>query len=164
MTVTLRPCTPLDAEFLFRVYASTRAEELAPAPWSEAEKEAFLRTQFAAQSAHYQQHYAPVATFEVVLVEGQPAGRLIVHRSADEVRIVDISLLPQFRGRGVGSGLLRALLEEADAQGQRVSIHVEWNNPALRLYTRLGFSPVGEHGISLLLHRPPAGPQPKTAS
>lgn len=162
--VTLRPSTPLDAQFLLGVYASTRAEELALAPWSPEQKAAFLRGQFEAQSAHYQQHYAPVATFEVVLVDGQPAGRLIVHRGAREVRIVDIALLPDFRGRGVGTRLLQPLLDEADARGQLVSIHVERNNPALRLYTRLGFAPVGEHGVSLLLHRAPTNAQPKTAS
>jgi ribosomal protein S18 acetylase RimI-like enzyme len=151
--VALRPCTPLDAEFLFRVYASTRAEELSVAPWSEVEKDAFLRMQFAAQTHHYEKHYAPAATFEVVLVDGQPAGRLTLHRGPRDLRIVDIALLPGFRGRGVGTRLLQPLFDEATAHGQLVSIHVEQDNPALRLYLRLGFRPVGEHGHSLLLHR-----------
>jgi ribosomal protein S18 acetylase RimI-like enzyme len=157
--VSLRPATDADAEFLLSVFASTRAEELAQVPWSEAERDAFLRMQFAAQTTHYTQHYAASSTFEVVLVDGEPAGRLIVHRGPREVRIVDIALLPRFRGRGVGTRLLAPLLEEADAKGLRVSIYVEWNNPALRLYTRLGFVKVGEHGLSLLMDR-----QPKTAS
>lgn len=157
--VSLRPVTEPDGEFLLSVFASTRADELALVPWTQAQKDAFLRMQFAAQTSHYAQHYAAGATFEVVLVDGEPAGRLIVHRGPREVRIVDIALLPHFRGKGVGTRLLSPILAEADAKGLAVSIYVEFNNPALRLYTRLGFVKVGEHGLSLLMDR-----QPKTAS
>lgn len=163
--IALRPSTPADAPFLFSVYASTRAEELAPVPWSAEQKAAFLRMQFDAQTAHYAAHYAPAASFQVVLVDGVPAGRLIVHRGEHDVRIVDIALLPEHRGRGVGGRLLQPLLAEAAAKGQRVSIYVEFNNPALRLYTRLGFVKVGEHGLSQLMHREPPGvAQPKVTS
>lgn len=155
--VTLRPITPEDDAFLLGLYASTRAEELAPVPWTEAQKQAFLRTQFDAQTRHYATHYEDRSTFELVLVEGAPAGRLIVHRGERDVRIVDIALMPAFRGRGVGTQLLQPLLDDAQAQGKSVSIHVEYNNPALRLYTRLGFVKVGEHGISWLMQRAPAG-------
>jgi ribosomal protein S18 acetylase RimI-like enzyme len=150
--VALRPVTPADAPFLTRVYASTRAAELAQVPWTDAQKEAFIAHQFTAQAAHYERHYAG-ASFDVVLAGGEPAGRLYVARGAEEIRIVDIALLPAFRGRGIGTGLLRALLGEADAQGKRVSIHVEQSNPALRLYERLGFAPAGETGVHLLMVR-----------
>lgn len=152
-TVTRRAITPADDAFLAALYASTRAEELAPVPWSDAQKQAFLRSQFDAQTAHYAQHYADRSTFELVLVDGAPAGRLIVHRGERDVRIVDISLMPAFRGRGVGSGLLAALIAEVEAAGKSLSIHVEYNNPALRLYTRSGFVKVGEHGVSWLMER-----------
>lgn len=156
MTVSLRPITGEDDGFLLGLYASTRAEELALVPWSDAQRQAFLRMQFDAQTRHYATHYADRSTFDVIVVDGAPAGRLIVHRGAADVRIVDIALLPSFRGKGVGAGLLRALLAEADAAGKSVSIHVEYNNPALRLYERLGFVKVGEHGISWLMQRPPS--------
>jgi ribosomal protein S18 acetylase RimI-like enzyme len=153
--VGLRPVAPGDEQLLFRVYASARAEELAVVPWDDAQKEAFLRAQFDAQARWYREHYS-AASFDVVLVDGEPCGRLYVHRGASEIRIVDIALLPEHRGGGVGSRLLKDLLAEADAGGKRVTIHVERLNPALRLYERLGFSVAEDKGVYLLLERPRA--------
>jgi GNAT superfamily N-acetyltransferase len=160
--VALRPATPRDRDFLARVYASTREEELARVPFTPAQREAFLAQQFAAQTAHYERHYAD-ADFAVVLVDGRPAGRLIVARWEGEIRVVDVSLLPAFRGRGVGTRLLRPLLEEADARGDAVSIHVERVSPARRLYRRLGFAAAEEVGVYVRMERPPRA-QAKTAS
>jgi ribosomal protein S18 acetylase RimI-like enzyme len=148
--VTLRPVDAGDERFLLRVYAGTREEELAPVPWSAEQKAAFVAQQFAAQSAHYAEHYAGL-TADVILLGGVPAGRLLVARWAEEIRIVDISILPEFRGGGAGSLLLRELLAEAEVAGKRLSIHVERENRALGLYERLGFRPVGEHGVVYLL-------------
>jgi ribosomal protein S18 acetylase RimI-like enzyme len=157
----LRPVEPGDRELLYRVYASTRAEELAGVRWDEAEKDAFLRAQFDAQDRWYREHYRQ-ATYEVIVVDGEPAGRLYVHRGDAEIRIVDIALLPEHRGNGVGTLLLGNLLAEADAAGKRVTIHVERLNPALRLYERLGFSVAEDKGVYLFLERRPA--YAKTAS
>ena len=99
MDVALRPIRDDDEPFLESVYASTREEELARVPWTAEQKTAFVAIQFAAQSAHYAEHYAGM-TADVVLVDGEPAGRLLVARWAQEIRIVDIALLPPFRGRG----------------------------------------------------------------
>ncbi len=111
--------------------------------------------QFAAQHRHYHENYTDT-TYEVILVDGEPAGRLYVARWRRELRIVDVALLPEHRGRGIGGSLLRELLDEADAAGKPVSIHVERENPALGLYRRLGFEPVEENGPYLLLRRPAA--------
>lgn len=173
--VGLRPATPEDRAFLARVYASTREQELARVPFSAAEKAAFLEHQFEAQSRHYAQHYHDTS-FEVVEVDGTPAGRLIVGRWKREVRVVDIALLPEHRGRGVGTRVLAPVLAEADARGVPTTIHVETLNPAQRLYRRLGFVPVDEPSegtVYLLWERPPgatatdaapAQAQAKTAS
>ena len=147
--VALRPLTEADEPFALSVYASTREEELAPVPWSDEQKAAFVAMQFAAQSAHYAQHYTGMSS-DVILVDGEPAGRLLVARWREEIRIVDIALLPAFRGRGAGSELLRDLMDEATEMGKPLSIHVERDNRALALYERLGFRPVGRDG------RPPA--------
>jgi ribosomal protein S18 acetylase RimI-like enzyme len=152
----LRQVEPRDRDFLFRVYASTRVEELAVVPWDDAEKHAFLRAQFEAQDRWYRENYAQ-ATYEVIVVDGEPAGRLYLHRGETEIRIVDVALLPEHRGHGVGSSVLRDVLTEADAAGKRVTIHVERLNPALRLYERLGFSVAEDKGVYLFLERPPAG-------
>jgi ribosomal protein S18 acetylase RimI-like enzyme len=124
-------------------------------PWDDAAKEAFLRMQFSAQDSYYREQM-PDASYQVVLVDGEPVGRLYVDRREDELRIVDVALLPEHRGRGLGTTLLRELLAEADATGKRVTIHVERFNPALRLYDRLGFVQVMDEGVYLLLERPAA--------
>lgn len=154
--IDLRPAGSADEEFLYRVYASTRYDELAPLGWPTDRVEVFLRMQFRAQDAHYRQHY-PAAAFDVILVGGEPAGRLYVDRWPDQVRVVDIALLPEFRGAGVGTFLLARLQAEAAAAGLPVSIHVETFNPALRLYQRLGFVKAGGNGVYDLMewsHRP----------
>jgi ribosomal protein S18 acetylase RimI-like enzyme len=139
-TYALRPATAEDAGFLYRVYASTREEELAATPWSAEQKEAFLRMQFAAQDEHYRAHYTG-ASYDIILVDGAPAGRLYVYRTPREIRVMDIALLPEFRRRGVGERVFRDLFAEADDRRQVVSIHVEYYNVARRLYERLGFRP-----------------------
>lgn len=164
MTVMLRPIVPEDEAFLFRVYASTRAAEMALVDWSDVQKEAFLQMQFAAQRRHYQEYY-PDATFDVIVFDNRPIGRLYVDRWPAEIRIVDITMLPEARGAGIGTRLLREILAEGERAGKPVSIHVERYNPAIRLYYRLGFAPVDEHGIYFLMQWSPAhdGDQPKTA-
>jgi ribosomal protein S18 acetylase RimI-like enzyme len=137
------------------VYASTRVEELALVDWDDAQKETFLRAQFDAQDAWYREAYAK-ASFDVILVHGEPAGRLYLHRGPSEIRIMDIALLPEYRGGGVGTSLLEELAAEADAAGKRLTIHVERMNPALRLYERLGFAVAEDKGVYLFLERRPA--------
>jgi ribosomal protein S18 acetylase RimI-like enzyme len=162
--VTLREIRDVDAPLLFRIYASTRAEEFAQVDWSGAQKDVFLRQQFEAQTKHYGAHFAD-ARFNVIECDGEDAGRLIVWRGQDEMRLVDIALLSGFRGRGIGERLVRSILEEAAELGLPVRIHVERSNPAHRLYARLGFVPIGEQGLYFLLEwRAAASVQEKTAS
>ena len=145
-----RPIADSDLPFLARLYASTRMEELAVTDWSDAQKAAFLQSQFDAQHAHYQKYYAG-SEFFVVEQAGTAVGRLYLARWKSEHRIVDIALLPEHRGRGLGTALLSDLLDEAATAGKAVTIHVEKFNPALTLYRRLGFSPAGEHGAYHLM-------------
>lgn len=152
--VGLRAVTAGDEGFLCRVYGSTREEELAQVQWADGHKDAFVRMQFEAQRRYYEEHYAG-ASFDVIVVDGEPAGRLYVARWPEEIRIVDIALLPEHRSRGVGTALLQDLLDEGAATSRPVTIHVERFNPALRLYDRLGFSVVEDRGVYLLLGRPP---------
>jgi ribosomal protein S18 acetylase RimI-like enzyme len=148
--VTLRPITPADDAFLARVYASSRAEELAITDWSEGLKADFCRRQFDAQSAYYAENY-PDASFRIIERDGWPIGRLYVARWEKEIRIVDITLLPEFRGLGVGTKLLADLQKEARAAGKSLTIHVERFNRALALYQRLGFRQTEDKGVYLLL-------------
>jgi GNAT superfamily N-acetyltransferase len=157
LPVTLRPITPEDAPFLSALYASTREEELAVVPWPAEQKAAFLQMQFEAQHHHYQEHYKGSA-FDIVLIDAVPVGRLYVSRWPEEIRIVDIAILPPYRGRGLGSALLRALQDEARIAGLPLGIHVERMNPALRLYQRLGFEMRTDKGVYLFLEWMPNSP------
>ncbi|MEA2883890.1 MAG: hypothetical protein QOH32_3146 [Bradyrhizobium sp.] len=144
--LTFRPATDADLPLLARVYASTRAEELAPLPLSEAQKAAFLEAQFQLQHAHYRKYY-PKADWLVIARDGVDIGRLYIERWPTQHRIIDIALLPEYRGAGAGEALLRDLMDEAASAGKAVSIHVEKQNPAMRLYRRLGFVTEEDKGV-----------------
>ena len=146
----LRPATEGDREFLLELYASTREQELAQVEWAEGAREAFLEHQFSAQDQHYRANY-PGATLDVIEADGERVGRLYVHRGEADIRIMDIAVARPFRGQGIGTGLVERLMEEARSSGRTLSIHVEMHNPARSLYDRLGFVPVGEHGVYVLM-------------
>ena len=148
--ISLRPITPEDDSFLRRLFASTRAEELAITGWSDEQKAAFCRMQFDAQSAHYRAHYGD-GSFDIIERDGAAAGRLLVWRSGKEILIVDIALLPEHRGAGIGTKFLRELQDEARSAGKPLTIHVERYNPARQLYERLGFKIVEEQQVYLLM-------------
>jgi ribosomal protein S18 acetylase RimI-like enzyme len=140
-----------DLPFLGRLYASIRQQELDVVPWSDADKAAFLDTQFRAQHAHYQTYY-PNADWLVTVHDGADIGRLYIERWPTQHRIIDIAFLPEHRGKGFGTALLNDLLDEAVAAGKAVSIHVEKFNPAMGLYRRLGFTSVEDKGVYDLMH------------
>lgn len=161
--VTLRPITDGDLPFLLELYGTTRADELARVPWSDEQKAMFVQQQFEAQHAWWQQNYAG-ARFDLVLLNGGPAGRLYVHVWEREIRVVDIAIMPEHRNRGFGSLLMKRVFREGDAAGKPVSIHVEVFNPARRLYQRLGFVEKGTHGeVYILMERPVGGGVPVSA-
>jgi ribosomal protein S18 acetylase RimI-like enzyme len=162
--IELRPSEPADRDFLLTVYAGTRSEELAVVPWTDADKAAFIKNQFDAQDAYYRQTYAD-AQFLVILADGARVGRLYLGRIDDELRVIDIALLPDQRGRGIGSALMAWIATLADREGRSVTLHVEPWNPARRLYERLGFVSEGVSGIYEFMRRPVAAqPQLNTAS
>jgi len=152
--IRFRPVTDGDREFLHTVYASTREDELAVVPWTPEQKAAFLRMQFDAQDKDYHANYGD-AQFLVIEVDGRPVGRLYLHRREREFCIIDIALLPEARGAGLGAGILRDILAEAGRAGKPVTIHVERFNRALHLYERLGFQPIEDQGVYRLMRWSP---------
>lgn len=150
----LRPAEPDDAGLLYRIYASTREDELAVVPWDAATKEAFLRMQFRAQDTYYRATY-PDASYDLIVSGDDVLGRLYLHRGDEAWRVLDIALLPEHRGTGIGTRLLGEILAEAAAAGKPVQIHVEHLNPARHLYDRLGFRQIDDQGIYLLLEWEP---------
>lgn len=149
-SITFRSCADADVPFLRHLYGTTREDEMRRVPWSDEEKRQFLDMQFTAQKTHYEQYY-PDCEFLVIEMEQTPIGRLYIDRGDDDIRITDIALLPEFRGRGIGRMLMEEVLEEGRATRKRVTIHVEHDNPARRLYDRLGFRHVDTNGVYHLL-------------
>ena len=150
MSITLRTVTPEDYTFLLEVYASTRAAEMALVPWNDEQKSAFLKFQFDAQASYYREQF-PETQFQVIMNDDERVGRLYVVREADRIRILDITILPDRRGRGIGSMLIGELLDEALAANKPLNIWVEQDNPSQNLFSRLGFLVVQEDGYNQLL-------------
>lgn len=153
--LSLRPIVPDDQEFLYRVYASTRESEFAPLGWSRSELEAFLHMQFTAQHTYYQQQFSS-ASYQIILLDGEPVGRLYLDYRTDSLHIIDIALLTAFRNQGIGTRFLREILAEGGKRNLPVRLHVESSNPAQRLYQRLGFRKIGDNGVYWLMEWLPA--------
>jgi GNAT superfamily N-acetyltransferase len=149
---TLRPASAEDVDFLQSVYASTRADELTQLPWNEEQRSAFIRMQFTAQRQHYLKHY-PNASQDLILIGDQPIGRLYVNRG-NEIHVIDIAVLPEHRGNGIGTAIMKALIEEATEARKPTTIYLETFNRSRQLFERLGFKEIEKDGFNLLLERP----------
>jgi ribosomal protein S18 acetylase RimI-like enzyme len=154
-TVSFRPAREPDEPFLRALYASTRQDEMALVDWTDEQKEAFLAGQFEAQQRHYREYF-PETDFLVIEQHGSAVGRIYLDRRADELRLIDIALMPKARNQGLGEALLRDLLDEGRELGTPVRIHVEKFNPAMRLYLRLGFTIVEDRGLYQFMEWRPA--------
>lgn len=150
--VRLRLAEEADYAFLRALYRQVRAAELAPVPWSEAEKHAFCDSQFALQDQHYRKHYAHSAFF-VIERAGLPIGRLYLNLAPGPLGVMDISIDAAVQGQGLGTALMQWLAGWADQEGRDMQLFVEANNPARRLYTRLGFVEQDQEGIYLRMRR-----------
>ncbi len=154
--LTLHAASDQDEAFLTEVFVSTRREEFARTGWAPAQIDTFLRDQSRLQHTYYHAHYRQ-GRFDVVSFGGEPVGRLYhawrPQQLGDEVRVIDIALLPDWRGRGIGTRLMHALVAEAQAGQLPVSLHVEAENPVQRLYARLGFVKIGTSGVYDMMRR-----------
>ncbi len=154
--VSLRPATAADEPLLFAIYAASRAAELEQVSWTEEQQHAFLTQQHQAQSGSYRQRHPDGQFLVIELIDGRGIGRLYRARlDGGEIRVLDIALLPEWCGRGIGSALLGEIVTEADRDGAMVSLHVEVWNPAVRLYERLGFVEAGRNDVYVRMERPP---------
>ena len=152
--ITFRQIKNSDILFIEKVYRSTREKELNLTNWGEEQKNAFIVMQSMAQEAEYKKKY-PGALFEIILYNKQPTGRLYTQETTTEIRLIDISLLPAFRGKGIGTTILNGLIIRSEKKQIPVTLHVEPDNPALKLYLRSGFKHVKNNGRHLFMERMP---------
>lgn len=148
--LTFRPVGPADEPFLLAVYASTREEELALTGWTDQQRNAFLKMQFDAQHVHYRGQY-PAARYLIIQLNQNPVGRIYIAETDDEIRVLDVTVLPEYRGGGIGTAIIRQLMQTAAAAGKPLGIYVETYNRSLGLFERLGFVRSGEAGYSFLM-------------
>jgi ribosomal protein S18 acetylase RimI-like enzyme len=153
----LLPSTPTDAEFLFRVYAGTRESEMTLTGWDSDQAEDFLRFQFSLQQSQYH-HNFPGASFDIIYLDDRQAGCLYINRTPEEIRIINIALLPHFRRLGYGTRILRDIINEACTAGLPLRLAVARDNPALSLYIRLGFTCTSDTDFYYFLERSPPVP------
>lgn len=156
MKIELRPFPSDQQDFLYRLYATTRLAEIAQFGWDAAQQEMFLRMQFNAQQRWYEMAYAD-SDHKLIVVDEQPAGRMLVQRGTNAHLLVDIALLTEYRNRGIGTQLLQQLIAEALQQGASVRLQVVKSNPAHRLYERLGFVKTGEEGMHFQMEKKAGG-------
>ncbi len=149
MLLKLSPIDNFDVPFLLTVYASTRSKEMAVVSWSDEQKRVFLEMQFQAQHNYYLSRY-PNASYSIINLDGQPIGRLYIERQVDKIKILDITVLPEYRNRGVGTKLITEITQAGEQAEKPVQIYIENYNPSANLFSRLGFHPVAEEGINLL--------------
>ncbi len=152
--LSLRIINKKDDELLYSIYCSTRASEMElMKDWSDLQKENFLRMQFTAQHSYYLNHYT-TAFFGIILKNNKPIGRLYLDEKYEDnsMRIIDITLLPEWRNKGIGKKILLQILAYAASKKQPVSLHVETSNRAMELYIRLGFKVISTNNLRYLMH------------
>jgi len=152
--IQLRPVEEKDAAFIEAVYRTTREVELNLTNWSEHQKNAFISMQLTAQLTEYKTKF-PGARFQIIIYNKKNAGRFYTWENETEIRLLDITLLPQFRGKGIGKHLLERLIQRSNKIQKRLSLHVDASNPALKLYRRLGFIHLKNHGRYYYMEREP---------
>lgn len=152
-SITLRPIRATDRDFLFDVFCGTRTELTEALDLPDVQKEQLMSIQFQAQEHAYRKQY-PNADFDLLLVDEKPVGHFYAQRGPDNFVLIDIALLPEQRNRGTGAIMVRQLLAEARAAGKPISAHVRKDNPAWRLWERLGFRIVGDDGVYYAIELP----------
>ncbi len=143
MELNFSPVTSSDEAFLLALYSSVRADEMAMVPWSDEQKSTFLKMQLDAQHKHYTEKY-PQGSFQIIKADEKNIGRLYTCELDDEMRIIDISIMPEFRGKGIGAKIISDILRDA---AKPVRIYLESFNPSQSLFERMGFEPVSDEGI-----------------
>ena len=154
MLVTRRPLAPDDEPFVRSLILATVAEELRAWAWPEPMRSNLLEMQYRVRRQGVESTF-PDAEKSIVMIDGQPAGWVVVSRTSDEIHLVDIAILAEWRGAGVGTTTLRELLAESDRAGKPIRLTVNVTNRAALLYERLGFRRTGGNQVQHFMERQP---------
>jgi len=139
MVVTLRPESPEDEPFIRRLIYATIAGELGASQWPEPMRSHLLAVQYTARRQLHRANFPEAASY-VVDAGGADAGWAVVTTMPHAVQLVEIMILPELRGRGIGTAVIRHVLATAAAAGKPVRLNVNvTNHSAVGLYQRLGF-------------------------
>jgi ribosomal protein S18 acetylase RimI-like enzyme len=140
----LRPEAPADADFRFQLFCDSRLPEWYQVELAPEVREQLMRHQFQAQTMTYRARF-PAARHDIIWLAGERIGRIVVNRPGDQVHIVDHAIVPALRNQGIGTAIMRSLMDEAAHAGLPVRLKVaSSNDPSLRLYRRLGFTPIAD--------------------
>jgi ribosomal protein S18 acetylase RimI-like enzyme len=149
-TISLRPEREADRDFRYQLFCDSRQPEFALLLPPDVFRQ-LMAHQFHAQTVSYQREF-PQARFDIIELAGRPIGRIVVDRPGDRLHIIDQAIVPELRGRGIGTAVMRALMDEAAARRMPVTLEVASDNdPSARLYLRLGFVPTGAAAVYLEL-------------
>lgn len=146
--ISLRRVAADDREFLLRVYAASREIELSVLPFDEAQKRTFCEHQLDAQTNYYEEKY-PDATHDLIVVGDEPVGRAYIDRGDKLISILDLAVLTEHRKKGVGTQIVKSLMDEAGLSGKRVGVYVETFNPSQKFFRELGFELVESDEMNL---------------
>jgi GNAT superfamily N-acetyltransferase len=144
-SITLRPVTADDDAFLLEVYKCSRGDDLRGLGWDEARISEFLEMQYEAQQRFYESEYQQ-ADDRIIMLDGSPAGRLVIERRDREIRCIDLALLPAQRSAGIGTFLIRQVQDEAKRENRPLRLQVIRFSRAVVLFERLGFARTSETG------------------
>ncbi|MGE7988439.1 GNAT family N-acetyltransferase [Lysinibacillus fusiformis] len=146
MKIDLKSITKEDEAFLYEIYASTRKQEVDSWGWSAEQKALFLEMQWRAQQASYNQRF-PRASHWKIVVDAERVGRFLTEEQPEFRHLIDIALLPNYQGKGIGTHLIVQLQKMAKEQRKAVVLQVLKTNSARDLYERLGFQVFQEDEI-----------------
>jgi len=144
--ISFKAMSNKDVAFLCKLYCTTRWDEVMQAPWDDKQRHKFLQQQFEAQHKHYQSHY-PRSEYLIIQQNKQAIGRIYVDRNDTSICLIDIALMPEHKNQGLGTKLLKELLQEAQQTQKKIVIHVEKFNPAYQWYLKHGFHQVEDKGV-----------------
>lgn len=136
-----------DAGFLFQLFVGRSTARFALLGWSDAQLHLMLQMQYRARAEGYAKQFAGLESFMICTADQQPVGEVLIHRSDQEIRIVDICISRDCRKQGIGTQILLKLQREAAAAGSAITLSVDHGNPARRLYERLGFQETGWNAL-----------------